>query len=138
MKELPMTAERKSSTATSPCLILAHGDPSYEAAVERGFRRLGWDVYIARSGPEVRRLAPLLEADVVILDAELPQESGWLTCEKLKAEQPLVKILLVTAEPGPLNQSFATFVGASALVRHADGLTPLVEELCAPAVHAAG
>jgi DNA-binding response OmpR family regulator len=133
-----MTVERKSNTTTSPCLILAHADAAYEAEVARSFRRLGWDVYFARTGPEVRRLVPLLEADLVILDAELPQESGWLTCEKLRAEHPLVKTILVTAEPGPLNQSFAAFVGASALIRHADGLTPLVDELCPTAVHAAG
>ena len=133
-----MSEEQRTNAATSPCLIVAHGDSAYEAAIARGFRRLGWDVYVARSGPEVRRLVPLLEADVVILDAELPQESGWLTCEKLTAEHPLVQVVLITGEPGPLNQQFAAFVGASALIRRSDGLDPLIEELCGPAaVHAA-
>ena len=138
MRELPMSEEQRTNTANSPCLIVVHGDSACEAAIARGFRRLGWDVYVARSGPEVRRLVPLLEADVVLLDAELPQESGWLTCEKLTAENPLVKVVLITAEPGPLNQQFSAFVGASALVRRGDGLAPLIEELCGPpAVHAA-
>lgn len=139
MRGLPMSEEQRMNSEASPCLIVAHGDSAYEIALARGFRRLGWDVYLARSGPEVRRLVPLLDADVVLLDAELPQESGWLTCEKLTAEHPLVKVVLITAEPGPLNQQFAAFVGASALVRRGDGLTPLIEELCGPpAVHVAG
>ena len=36
----------------SPCLVLAHPQTAYETVLARGFRRLGWDVYLARSGPE--------------------------------------------------------------------------------------
>lgn len=128
-----MSEEQRTNAATSPCLIVAHGDSAYEAAIARGFRRLGWDVYLARSGPEVRRLVTLLDADGVLLDAELPQESGWLTCEKLTAEHPLVKVVLITSEPGPLNLQFAAFVGASTLIRRDDGLEALIEEFCGPA-----
>jgi len=77
----------------------------------------------------LRRLAPMLEADAVILDAELPDETGWLTCEKLTAEQPLVKVILVTSEPGPRNVQLASFVGASALVSHGDGVAALIDEI---------
>ena len=48
-----------------PCLILAHADPVYTAQVVRTFRRHGWDVYPAQSGPEVRRLARMLEPQLV-------------------------------------------------------------------------
>jgi two-component system, OmpR family, alkaline phosphatase synthesis response regulator PhoP len=139
MKELPMLDEHAMIDAVSPpCLILAHPDGVYEAVVARSFRRLGWDLYLARSGPEVRRLVRMLEADVVIMDADLPEESGWLTCYKVMREQPLVKVILVSDNLSPRNQELATFVGASALVCHADGLTPLIEELTAQAVPAAG
>jgi DNA-binding response OmpR family regulator len=138
MKELPMLDERTMNVVSPPCLILAHPDGVYQAAVARGFRRLGWDLYLARNGPEVRRLVRMLEADVVIMDADLPEESGWLTCYKVMREQPLVKVILVSDNLSPRNQELAAFVGASALVGHADGLAPLVEELLAPAVPAAG
>jgi DNA-binding response OmpR family regulator len=120
---------REKNVVSPPCLIVAHPDTAYAAEVARGFRRLGWDVYPARSGPEVRRLAPMLEADAVILDAELPDETGWLTCEKLTAEQPLVKVILVTSEPGPRNVQLASFVGASAIVSHGDGVAALIDEI---------
>jgi two-component system alkaline phosphatase synthesis response regulator PhoP len=133
-----MLDECASSAISPPCLILAHPDGGYTAVVARGFRRLGWDLYLARSGPEVRRLVRLLEADVVIMDADLPGESGWLTCDKLTREQPLVKVVLVGDNLSPRNQELAAFVGATALVGHGEGLAPLLEELVRPTVHAAG
>ena len=121
----------------SPCLILAHANPAYERLLERGFRRLGWDVYLARSGPEARRLVRMLEADVVILEAALPEESGWLTCDKLTREQPLTRVILVSDDLSPRQHELAVFVGASALIHSAEGMTPLLDELIAPIVPAA-
>ena len=99
-----------------PCLILADADPSFSATVERSFRRLGWDVYVARTGPELRRLVRMLNPSLVVLGTELPLESGWLTCDKLRAELSGVKIALVVEEPTPYLERFAKFVGAAALV----------------------
>jgi CheY-like chemotaxis protein len=130
-------SEYEAKAGSPPCLIVAHSDMAYEAAIARGFRRLGWDVYLARSGPEARRLVRMLEADVVILEAELPDESGWLTCDKLTREPLLIKVILVGDDLSPRRHDLAAFVGASALVGYRDGLAPLVEELCAPAMPAA-
>jgi len=130
--------DERTPTVSPPCLILAHADGVYEGLIARGFRRMGWDLYSARSGPEVRRLVRMLEADLVIMDADLPEESGWLTCDKLTREQPLVKVILVSDNLSARNQELAAFVGASALVRHGEGVAPLMEELIGPAVQAAG
>jgi len=119
-------------------LILAHPDTEYETAIARAFRRMGWDVYSAHSGPEARRLARRLDADVVVLDADLPEESGWLTCDKLTREQPLAKVILVSDNLSPRNQELAAFVGASALVSYGDGPAALAEEICGVAMPAAG
>lgn len=113
----------------SPCLILAHPHAAPQATLARGFRRLGWDVYLARSGPEARRLAHLLAADMVILHVDLPEESGWLTCDKLVREQPLTSVVLISDDLSPRNQELAGFVGARALVDRAEGMVPLVEDL---------
>jgi len=122
---------------SSPCLILAHPHQDYQTLLGRAFRRLGWDVYLARGGSEARRLARMLEADVVILHDDLPDESGWLTCDKLTREQPFIRVILVCDDVSPRNQELADFVGASVLVNRAEGLAPLIEELIGTAVHAA-
>ena len=122
---------------SSPCLILAHPNTAYQTLLARAFRRQSWDVYLARSGPEARRLARMLEADVVILDADLPDESGWLTCDKLTREQPLARVILVSDNLSPRNQELSVFVGASVLINQAEGLATLIEELLGTAVNAA-
>src|ERR1700674_4557550 len=119
-----------------PCLIVAHADSGYAARTSRAFRRLGWDVYVARTGPEARRLARMLFPDLAILDADLPEESGWLTCEKLLSEQPLLRVILVGAKDASENEAFAGFVGAAGYVPRRRGVTGLVEEACGASVHA--
>src|SRR5262245_31333478 len=120
-----------------PCMVIAHGDSLHAAQLERSFRRQGWDVYLARSGPAARRLARLLTPDVVILATDLPDESGWLTCEKLTRELPLTKVFLIGDPRQPRSEDFATFVGAAALMRR-DALAPHVEEVVGRTLHAAG
>src|SRR5262249_42909427 len=99
-----------------PCVVLAHGDAARAREVERSFRRLGWDVYQAASGPEARRLARVLAPELVLLDADLPQESGGLTCAKRAHEVPGKLVVLVT-EVDAQSQEYATLVGATAVVR---------------------
>jgi DNA-binding response OmpR family regulator len=109
-----------------PCLVLAHADAGYAADACRRFRRLGWDVYQAHAGAEVRRLAHLLEPDLVVLDANLVGESGWLTCAKLMRERPAGRVVLVD-EGGQGSQDMAAFVGATAVVSRQDGLAALLQ-----------
>ena len=132
-----MQNDDETNADCSPCLVLAHPHPDAQAVLARGFRRLGWDVYQAGSGPEARRLARMLSADMVILHVDLPEESGWLTCDKLIREQPSVSVILVGDDLSPRNQELADFVGASALVDRTEGMVPLVEELLNSAAPAA-
>ncbi len=118
-----------------PCLILAHADLVYTALVVRAFRRQGWDVYPAQTGPQVRRLARMMQPELVVLQAELPGESGWLTCDKLTGEFPAIKVVLVASDPTPRLADFADFVGASALVNRRDGAAALLPRVREPAIH---
>jgi CheY-like chemotaxis protein len=121
-----------------PCMILAHADNAYLAQALRVFRRRGWDVYAARTGPEARRLARMLQPQLVVLQADLPEESGWLTCEKLIRESPGMPVVLVTADPTPQHADFASFVGAVALADRRDGMAALLPHVREPALPAVG
>jgi DNA-binding response OmpR family regulator len=121
-----------------PCLVLADPDPAYAAAIMRSFRRLGWDVYEAKLGPEARRLARMLDADLVILAADLPEETGWLTCAKLVRERPHTRIILVDHAADPRARHMAAFVGAKALVRRDAGMEALLPQIHHPMLLAAG
>jgi hypothetical protein len=133
-KEQPMTAD--SSEVVRPCMLVAHGDLPYAESLSRAFRRLGWDVYQARSGPEARRLARMLEPELLVLATDLAEESGWLTCEKVLADMPGVKVFLVGPDEGN-NREYAAFVGAT-LIDSRNSIAALVQEVGGHDLPAAG
>jgi DNA-binding response OmpR family regulator len=110
-----------------PCLVLALADPPQATDAARRFRRLGWDVYPVKTGPEARRVARMVDADLVVLDTDLPAESGWLTCAKLVLERPRTRVVLY-GDVGERYRVFATFVGAHDLIDRAAGVEGLVRE----------
>ena len=114
-----------------PCLILVLNEPADAALVGRAFRRLGWDVYTVGDGPQARRLARMLRPALVVLDADLPFESGWLTCEKLTDELPDLRVVLTLPNPTERDHRFAVFVGAAVLVDRRDSAA-LVAQAPAP------
>ncbi len=118
-----------------PHVVIAHSDAAYAAGVGRAFRRHGWAVASAVSGPEARRLASALAADLIVLEADLPGESGWLTCAKLNVGGDRPPVVLVTADEGARAGEFAEFAGAVRFVTRRQGADPLLEEmgLVAPA-----
>ena len=67
-----------------PRLVLAHTDAIYAAVASRYFRQCGWEVYLTEAAPQVRRLTREMEPVVVALDVDLREQSGWLTCYKLR------------------------------------------------------
>jgi ActR/RegA family two-component response regulator len=128
-KELPVNVMAEDCAGFRPCLILAHADADYAAQVLRTFRRHGWDVYTAQQGPQVRRLARMLQPQLVVLQADLPDESGWLTCNKLTREIHTIRVVLVADSPTPTQADFASFVGATSLVNLKDGMAAFLRDL---------
>jgi DNA-binding response OmpR family regulator len=120
-----MPPHHPSAVGYRPCLLLATGAFAFPPEELVRLRRLGWDIYRARFGPEVRRLARMLEPELVVLDTDLDGESGWLTCAKLKQERPAGEVVLTTGEDSPRNRELADFVGASALLSRQHNLVSL-------------
>ncbi|MBI2804097.1 MAG: response regulator [Planctomycetes bacterium] len=110
-----------------PRLLLAYSDAVYASECGRYFRRLGWEVQMVASGAEARILASDYRPNVVVLAAELLDESGWLTSAKISTENPHVRIILVTdgeTEPGPERLEM---VGAQLAVNRRGGAESLAQ-----------
>ena len=60
--------------------------------------RQGFGVQKATSGAEAMKLARKLRPDLILLDVMLPEESGVRVCEKIRAEDREVVIVMVTAK----------------------------------------
>ncbi len=84
-------------------------------------------MYTALTGPEARRLARMLRPSLIVLGTDLPEESGWLICDKLNRESANAKVILVADEPDSPSEQFANFVGASALVDRKAGPSALLD-----------
>jgi DNA-binding response OmpR family regulator len=110
-----------------PRIIIAHSNPAFTSAVERAFRRHGWVVAQAADGAEARRLTEV-PADLIVLDTELAEESGWLTCAKLTLRRTREAVVLVADELSEGDADFAAFSGAVRLMSRAEGVAPLLEE----------
>ena len=103
-----------------PRLLLTHSDLAFLIPAVRILGRRGWSVYVAESADEVRRLVRQLTPEVVLLATRLPDESGWLTCDKLVRENPDTRVFLMDAAPSEADHQFAEFVGAAGLIEEGD------------------
>jgi DNA-binding response OmpR family regulator len=117
---------------------MAYADSVHAALSARHFRRLGWEVHLASNGPEARRLARNLAPEVVILDTQMPDESGWLTCAKLMMENGAQKVVLVSPELTAEEERLAATVGASVIVERQQGVVALIDQVMDKALPHAG
>jgi CheY-like chemotaxis protein len=132
-----MTALGEPPVRYRPTLLLALPPSDFATLSTSVLGRLGWNVLLADSGQQARRLARAQAPEVVVLAIDLPDESGWLTCEKLIQESPGQQVILVTGQETPFHADFAKFVGAVALVHEADGVAALIDEIRGAALMAA-
>src|SRR5437588_587616 len=79
-----------------PLLILAYADSAHAALCGRYFRRHGWEVRLAPSAAEARRLLAASAPRAIVLATDLPDESGWLTCAKITQEDAARKVILLS------------------------------------------
>jgi DNA-binding response OmpR family regulator len=133
-----MIARHSTPTSFRPRMVVAYADSAHAALSARHFRRLGWEVHLASSGPDARQLSRDLAPEVVILDTQLPDESGWLTCAKLVLSDGAQKVVLVSPDATDEEQRLAETVGAAALVSRETGVPALVGEVMGMALPHAG
>jgi CheY-like chemotaxis protein len=133
-----MTREAQNAVPYRPRLVLAYADSRHAVLCCRQLRRLGWQVHLTTSGAEARRLAQALSPAVVVLDTDLPDESGWLTCAKLLLDSPGQRVVLVCEDITPDGPGRAAHAGAAALVRRAEGAAALISEVRGAVLSPAG
>lgn len=112
-----------------PRLVFAHGDSAYAALCGRHFRRQGWEVYQANTAADARRLVRTISPRAVVLDTNLPDESGWLTCAKILLERPGLRAVLVSPQKTEKEQRLGAFLGATGLVGRDEGVGALLDQV---------
>jgi ActR/RegA family two-component response regulator len=112
-------------TSLRPRLLLAYADSAYASRIVRSFRRLGWEVHMAATAAEARRLIDVYAPNAVLLEIDLPDESGWSASARIAAAHPDQRVILLGERPEQASARLAA-AGAAALVSRADGMEGLV------------
>ena len=78
-------------------ILVVEDEVQLAEAVARGLRREGMAVDVATDGDDGYRKAALTRYDVVVLDRDLPGMSGDEICRRLRDEDILTRVLMLTA-----------------------------------------
>ena len=93
-------------------ILLMDDDSSVREMLMRVLVGEGYLVLPAASGVEGLKIAAATQIDLVLLDLNMPGQSGWDTFEELTAENPLVPVIIITARSNQLFTALASGVGA--------------------------
>jgi PAS domain S-box-containing protein len=80
---------------TSGTALVVDDDPAARELLEAFFRKEGFAVAIATSGPDALRMARELRPAIITLDVMMPGMDGWAVLTQLKAEPELAEIPVI-------------------------------------------
>ena len=98
--------------ATTKKILIVDDDPSVRVMLTRVLVDEGYQLWAAANGVAALAIAALAQVDLVLLDLNLPGQSGWDTFERLTAENPLLAVIIITARPNQLFTAMGAGVGA--------------------------
>jgi DNA-binding response OmpR family regulator len=93
-------------------VLVVEDERRLAAAVRRGLQAEGFAVDLAHDGNDGLHLAREGGYDAIVLDVMLPGLSGYRVCERLRAEENWVPILVLSAKDGEYDQADALDLGA--------------------------
>jgi DNA-binding response OmpR family regulator len=93
-------------------VLVVEDERRLAGAVQRGLRAEGFAVDLAYDGADGLHLAREGAYDAVVLDLMLPQLSGYQVCERLRAEENWVPVLILSAKDGEYDQADGLDLGA--------------------------
>ncbi len=78
-------------------LLVVDDEPNIVELLSASLRYAGFDVDVARSGPEAVRVARLVNPDLLVLDVMMPGMDGFDVVRRLRADGLRVPVLFLTA-----------------------------------------
>ena len=109
-----------------PDILLVEDDTELSTVVSTRLRESGYDVRTAFTGPEALERVAEKVPDLVLLDIMLPEMDGLEVCRRLRADHPLLYILMITARTEEMDRVVGLEVGADDYVTKPFSLSELV------------
>lgn len=93
-------------------LLIVEDDDDLRQILSQRFSEAGYDVATASTGPDALAAVETQVPDLVMLDVMLPELDGVEVCRRLRAEHPLLYIVMLTARADELDRVVGLEVGA--------------------------
>jgi len=93
-------------------VLVVDDDAAVRQAMKRVLESAGYDVALAQDGEEATDEFLPEQTDLLLLDLNLPSESGWDIFERLTTRYPLVPVIIITGMPNQYPSAVAAGVSA--------------------------
>ena len=110
-------------------VLVVEDEESFVEALEVGLKREGFRVQVARDGAQALDVFDAARPDLVLLDVMLPRMSGIDVCREMRARNPRVPIIMVTAKGSEIDTVVGLEVGADDYVTKPYRLRELVARM---------
>ena len=114
-------------------MLVVEDERRLAAAVRRGLVAEGFAVNLAHNGEDGLHAAREGGYDAVVLDLMLPMISGYKICQRLRAEENWVPILILSAKDGEYDQADGLDLGADDYLTKPFSYVVLAARLAGPA-----
>jgi len=117
--------------ARAKTIVLADADHESAKSVERLLDNEGYRVFVTHDGDEALARVRELNADILVLEIQLPRLNGYQVCRALKADAATrhVGVLVLSAKSQPSDRFWAKRVGADAFIAKPFDPADLVREI---------
>ena len=110
----------------TPHILLVEDDEELRALVSNRLTESGYEVRSAVSGLEALEQVASRVPDLVLLDIMIPELDGLEVCKRLRADHPLLYIIMLTARAQEIDRVVGLEVGADDYVTKPFSLDELV------------
>ena len=112
-------------------ILIADDEHKILMSLEYSFKKIGYEVFIARDGTEVLEFLKTIKPDVILLDIMMPNLDGYSTLEEIKKNSTLehTKVLFLSAKNNPKDIEKGLEMGADAYVTKPYSIKKLTEQV---------
>jgi DNA-binding response OmpR family regulator len=111
---------------SSPRILIVEDNEMLLEVMSEALRREGYSFEVARTGDEAIQKAYASKPDMVLLDIDLPGQSGYLVAAKLKVSRPSPRVLFITALPRGQSDRVANFLRVDGILHKPFGVSRLL------------
>lgn len=112
-------------------ILIADDEHKIIMTLEYAFRKLGYEVFIARDGSEVLDILNNEIPDLILLDVMMPKVDGYTTLSKIKEDDKFqrIKVIFLSAKTRKEDIEKGLSLGADAYITKPYSIKKLLEKV---------